>query len=231
MDNLKVVAHLHNGLAVLDNWSPDLPSLLEWLLLDEMGMVSANPTASDIAATRSIVEESLPLARGSIKGEWYWQSSSPCYVYKRETIDRFRKRWSPGIDTPPPRWGKRKPTWDNGAGGEKAYDLPLYLRSTPEITWYCRGDRDEVARLLAGCRGLGKKRGHGHGQVRSWRVENHGPDWHLWGPSGELMRPMPSDLIGEHSSPLRSWGWRPPGWHHGNKATCAMPVHTARRVD
>lgn len=231
--SLRVTAHLASGFAAFDDWSPDLAGLLEWLVLDARGMAAPNPTSDDVEASRPIVEECMPLSRGEIGGEWYWQTSSPCYSYCNEYESRYRKRWAPGTDSPEPDWGKRKAKWSGSEGHEKAYDLPLYVRVTDRVTWYCNGDAQAVSALLQGCTGIGKKRAHGHGQITSWEVINHADDWHLWGPNNELMRPVPVNSLttAPISFAIRDWGWRPPAWLSSNKTRCAMPVATVRKLD
>ena len=232
MANLKVTAHLLCGFAAFDDWSPDLAGLLEWLILDARGMASPNPTPENVERSRPIVAADMPLEQGEIGGEWYWKTSSPCYTYSSEYTDKFRKRWTPGIDSPMPEWGKRKQKWDTTQGSEKSYDLPNYIRVTNSLTWYCVGDRVGLEALLINCRGIGKKRAHGHGQTSRWEI-THTSDWHLCGPDGELMRPIPCHLLpGSFSDfAIREWGWRPPAWMHSNKQLCAMPVSTVRKVD
>jgi CRISPR type IV-associated protein Csf3 len=232
MPNLKITAHLSNGFAAFDDWSPDLAGLLEWLLLDAHGLANPNPTASDVEASRALVDAELPLQRAKIGGEWYWATSSPCYAYATETTDKFRKRWAPGTDSPEPNWGKRKAKWKEGEGAEKAYDLPLYVRVTDAVTWYAVGDKAGVESLLQGCPGIGKKRAHGHGQVTQWEVQEIGNDWHLFGPNGELMRPVPLSALSKApiDFAIRDWGWRPPAWLAANKTRCAMPVLNARQT-
>ena len=233
MDNLKVTAYLAAGFAAFDDWSPDLAGLLEWMILDARGMAAPNPTPEDVEASRPVVEEFMPLERGEIGGAWYWATSSPCYSYTTEYISKFRKRWSPGIDTPMPDWGKRKAKWSGSEGQEKNYDIPNYVRVTDAVTWYCRGDGSGVRTLLQGCTGIGKKRAHGHGQVQRWEVTEVYHDWHLYGPNGELMRPIPVAALPEAPPDfaIRDWGWRPPAWLPANKTRCAMPAHTCRKVD
>ncbi len=231
MANLKVQAFLANGFATFDDWSPDLAGLIEWLILDSNGMADPNPTLEDVERSRSIVNAEMPLEKSEIGGHWYWATSYPCYSYRSEYSDRFRKRWSPGIDSPSPNWGKRKPKWSGSEGHEKSYDLPNYVRVTDSITWYCRGNKDAIESILSGCTGIGKKRSHGHGQVSRWQVVEVADDWHLFGPDGELMRSVPADAL--PAIPLdfaiRDWGWRPPAWLHSNKTRCAMPLHTVRK--
>lgn len=231
MQSLKVTAHLSSPIAVYDDYSPAIDSLLEWLLLDRLNLISPNPTPEQVDSTREIIEAQLPLERGSINGEWYWQASSPCYIIQIEQADRYRKRWEPGQDGCID-WGKRKAKWNTSEGAEKSYDLPLYLRSTPIMTWYVVGDRAVILDLLQDCRGLGKKRSYGYGQITKWDVEPHEDDWHLWR-DGQLMRSipiaaMPTDRPTDFA--ILNWGWRPPAWLHSNKTRCAMPIHTVRKL-
>lgn len=231
MNNLKVTAHLLNGFATFDDWSPDLASLVEWHLLDSYNLLSSNPTAADVEKTQEFVHQEMPILKADIDGEWYWATSSPCYSYSVESTDRFRKRWAPGTDSPSPNWGKRKPKWSGSEGHEKSYDLPLYVRVTNAVTWYLVGDKSRIESLLKHCTGIGKKRSHGHGQVSHWTVIEFAHDWHLWGATNELMRPIPVEKMPIHRQDfaIRDWGWRPPAWMPGNKTRCAMPIHTVRK--
>lgn len=231
MRNLQVTATMATAIAVFDDWSPALDGLLEYLILQRHNRVSPNPTDAEIEATRPLVESEMPLQRAEIGGEWYWATSSPCYRYRVEQSDQFRKRWAPGIDCPPPDWKKRQPKWDTSQGKEKSYDLPLYIRSMPQIHWFCVGDLEAIQDLLNGCAGIGKKRSIGHGQVASWSVSPIDYDYHLLR-AGMLMRPIPCELLPPTNMDfsIRNWGWRPPAYHVSNKARCAMPIHTVQRV-
>ena len=228
MDNLQVTAHMGCAIAVYDDYSPSLDALLEWLLLDSRGLTQPNPTQGQVEDSRELVFSQLPLGRGDLEGEWYWQASSPCYHYQTEITDRFRKRWD--YHDRALNWGKRKAKIDTSQGAEKNYDLPLYLRLTDSIHWFCVGDKAGIEELLRDCKGVGKKRSQGHGQVLRWDVKAVEPDWHLWR-DGQLMRPMPYHLLFSHSdilngsnTRLMQWGWRPPARLAFNQALCVMPA-------
>jgi len=230
MQPLKVQAWMGSPIAGYDDWSPDLAGLLEYLLLDRLHLASPNPTPEQVEETRAIVDEQMPIRRGDLDGEWYWQTSGPCYTIKSEQIDKFRKRWD--CQEHNLNWGKRKAKWSTSEGPEKSYDLPLYLRSTSVITWYCVGNLVAVADLLNDCTGVGKKRSHGYGQITKWEVELCEHDWHLWR-NGMLMRPIPLTSIPQDRPvdfSILDWGWRPPAWLHSNKTRCAMPGHTVRKL-
>jgi len=217
-------------IAVFDDHSPGLDSLLEWLILDKHGLASPNPSESEVELSRDLVNNQMPLTQGSTGGDWYWQTSGPAYCYHTEQESRYRKRWQPGHDSPVPNWGSRKAKWNTSAGSEKSYDLPVYLRLTDRIDWYCNGDPEGIEHLLLGCAGLGKKRSQGHGQVISWEVTEIESDWHLYR-EGSLMRPIPVEWVDRPCEfAVRQWGWRPPAWLPANSRRCAMPINTVRLV-
>lgn len=225
MKPLKITAYLATPFATYDDYSPSLDSLLEWIWLDARGLATPNPDPE------SLIQAPLPLGKGEIGGEWYWQVSSPHYRIECEETTKFRKRWDyhdVALD-----WGKRKAKFHTSEGAEKNYDLPLYLRTTSAIAWYAVGDAAGVRELLAGCAGIGKKRSHGWGQVLRWEVEEVEYDWHLWGPSGQLMRPMPVRLMPLEKVDgafLLSWGWRPPAWLAVNQELCVMPTKNVYKL-
>lgn len=168
----------------------------------------------------------MPIAMGSMQGEWYWQASSACYNYTLNQQDRFRKRWdyhNRNLD-----WGKRKAKWSTSEGQEKNYDLPLFLRNPQIITWFVVGDKSMIESLLAQCKGIGKKRSIGNGQILRWKVEEIDEDRHLFY-QGQLMRTMPYRFLFARTEmfqtnfTLLNWGWRPPIWLPENKEMCVMP--------
>lgn len=229
MQSLKITAYLASAIAVYDDWSPSMDALLEWLLLDSVGLTTPNPTSEQVKQTRPFVDANFPLDKGEIGGEVYWKVSSPFYEIQSEATDRIRKRWD--YQDHNLNWGKRKAKWSTSEGAEKNYDLPLYLRTTDAITWYAVGESTRVRDLLNGCHSIGKKRSIGNGQVSKWSVHECNNDWHLWGPQEQLMRPMPKRIIGREIpvTTILHWGWRPPTWLHSNKELCLMPTHNVQR--
>ena len=93
----------------------------------------------------------------------------------------------------------------------------------PDVTWYAEGDGDEVERLLAGVRFIGKRRGSGFGEVSDWSVEP-GDLNGVVGPFGDPLRPVPVDMFkGDKSSLKVEAAWRPPYWRPENRAICYAP--------
>jgi hypothetical protein len=226
MKPLRVTAHLGTKLAVSDDWSPSLDALLIKLLLDERGLATSNPTPEDVAANQPIIDAAMPIQKAKIKGEWYWATSSPFYLYDDEPIDRIHRRWDcqeRNLD-----WQGKRRNWSGSEGHTKAWTVLIQERSTPRIDWYCVGDCAEILRLLRLCDALAKKR---RTQVMRWQVEPW-DDWHLWR-DGELMRPVPLELLDTPplSFAIRQWAWRPPTHLPENLAKCAMPIKLAQKVE
>jgi len=98
--NLQVTAHMATALSVVDDWSPSLEALLEYLWLESKGLALPNPSKE------TLIKADLPLREDTIKGQSFWACSSPFYLPESKQIDRYRKRWDYQdklID-----WGKKK---------------------------------------------------------------------------------------------------------------------------
>jgi hypothetical protein len=228
MQSLRVTAWLSNKLAVSDDWSPSLDALLIKLLLDERGLATSNPTSEDVAQNTPIIEQNMPIVKGDISAQWYWQTSSPCYLYDTDSIETIHKRWD--LQERNLNWQGKRRNWSTSETNTKSWTILIPERSTPRIDWYCVGDRDEIERLLALCSGLAKKR---RTQVYCWEVDPMGEDWHLWR-GDRLMRPIPVELLGQNLPPrcqIRNWAWRPPTNMPENMAICALPLGNATRVE
>jgi CRISPR type IV-associated protein Csf3 len=203
-------------MAVSDDYTPDLAALLEWSWFDARG-IAISPTAE------TIQDSEIPVQKVAYAPYWYWAVSAPHYRCLGESQDRARKRWD-ADQAHPVRWGKRRAVIQTACGPEKSYDLPIYLRHVERVDWWCVGDSDEVLRLLMRVSGLGKRRNIGYGQISGWRVQSVDQDYHLCGPEGQLMRPMP--VAGGQiyqDAPIMSWAYRPPGWLPNLRVPCYMP--------
>ena len=220
MQNLHIKAHLLTPIAVTDDYSPSLESLLIWLWLDRRGLASPNAT-NEISTTTEI-----PLEKSYYGDLWIYKCSSPFYYFQGENKSRFRRRWEPNDGRI--SWGKRKAKFDTSQGKEKACDLPLYYKTVAVINWCCVGDLQSIESIINRCRNLGKKRSYGFGQVSHWEVVEIDEDWHV-NRDGKLMRPIPLEIFAEHYSGLETdgrvlkWGYNHPYWLQENQDYCAMP--------
>jgi hypothetical protein len=224
MQPLRITAWLATPMQAFDDWTPSLDSLLEWLILDKLGLASSNLTQLDIDKGLKIASESMPLDKREIQGESYWAVSAPQYTLLLEQNDRLRKRWDYNgchMD-----WDGKSKKWSTSDGPTKSYDLLQHLRTTNCINWFAVGDLDGLRSLLnlfnAGL--LGKRR---QAIVWKWDVEPIEEDWHLWW-GDHLMRPMPLRLLSSdprittQENNLMQWAWRSPYWLYSNKELCVM---------
>ncbi|MFN8992997.1 MAG: hypothetical protein ACK5X3_04945, partial [Pseudomonadota bacterium] len=159
MINLQIIAHMATPLAAYDDWSPSLDALIEYQLLDRLGLITPNPTAADAEKNLPLIFDKMPIARKILNGEWYWAVSSPHYIENHQQTSKFRKRWDyqeHHLD-----WGKKRAKVNGSEGHFKAYDLPRYDREMQTIHWFCVGDHDGIAELLQPVTNLGKKRSQG----------------------------------------------------------------------
>jgi hypothetical protein len=222
MNNLQVTAYLSSPMAVYDDWTPQLEGILIYQLLSNLGLAHPNPSIKQVQQNNDVIEAFTPIQR-HLSG--LYRCSNPVYFYKCEQQSRFRKRWTVDQDGHI-NWGKRRARFETSQGSEKSYDLPLFLRLTPRIDWFCVGNPEKIKSLLDGITGLGKKRGQGFGQVYQWEVVEIKEDWSLTR-DGELMKPVPNHVfkelgIGKFYN-LMKWGWKPPIWLPENKDICFMP--------
>jgi CRISPR type IV-associated protein Csf3 len=223
MNFLQITARLASPIAVYDNYSPNIDGLLEWLILESQGLASSNPTEE------TAITVDLPLQKIEHGGLWFWAVSSPFYQYELEQSQRYRRRWD--YQERNCDWGNKRASVDTSQGNTKSYDLPLYLRNTPRIDWFAVGDKPAIAEILASCKGVGKKRSQGYGQVLSWEVQEIDTDRSLV--NKKIARPLPLEMRDLVPCSAISdlgclpWGYRPPARFPCNRALCIMPQNNA----
>ena len=95
--------------------------------------------------------------------------------------------------------------------------------STPDVSWICTGDRDQISELLGDLPFIGKKRAQGFGEVIEWSVENTDLD-PLLDENGAPRRPIPEHMFkGDQNLPQQDLTWRPAYWNLENRAACYAP--------
>jgi hypothetical protein len=149
---------------------------------------------------------------------WGWRCSAAQADWVAEGTHWLRKK--PATDAM--RRYTEAPSHNIGLGPMKAKNLPLPARLAFEVTWYAHGDLQEVSRLLANVRHIGKLCGHGMGRVLDWVVDEMGEDWSCRGLEGRLMRRMPaafsSDAPGVLPLALRA------PYHHRSRVALGVEV-------
>lgn len=216
---LQITAHLANGIAAYDAWSPQLESLVIGEIIQREQLAVPNASAEQVKETMTAIANKIPFETW----EGLYKCSAPAYRYQGEETTKFRKRWEPNGQV---NWGKRKPKFSTSEGGEKSYDLPLFLRLTSRIDWFAVGDGQAIESIVSEISGIGKKRSHGHGQIFQWSVSVIKEDWSIVR-DNQLMKPIPTKLFKTLNLPLSNnilqWGFKPPAWLPENKTLCVMP--------
>lgn len=214
---LRVTAHLANGFASNDPWSPGLDAILAyWAMRERLGEEDFAAGSIDSGAMQPV--EGLPLAVEK-HGDWWWyQCSAPIYETAAEFSRYFHRRFDSQMAE---RYLQpKKGRVDTKCGPFKAYRLSARVTVCDRVEWHCIGDAAEIGRLLRRCSAIGYKTGAGHGRVLRWEV----------GPGGEadlarFHRPLPVDFAQAHGieGPQLQWSIRPPGRITINQALCVMP--------
>lgn len=216
---LQITAFLANGIAVYDDWSPQLEGLIVGEIIKREKLFVPNANAEQAQKTMAEIAPLIPFEAW----QGIYKCSAPVYRYKCEETAKFRKRWEPDGRI---NWGKRKAKFSTSEGAEKSYDLPLFLRLTSRIDWFAMGDRQTIECIVSDISGIGKKRSHGYGQVVRWEVQEIAEDWSLVRDGG-LMKPVPTETLTMLGLPLSHnimrWGYKPPAWLPENKLLCVMP--------
>lgn len=107
----------------------------------------------------------------------------------------------------------------------KAFDMPLTYVSTPTVTFYANGNRDEISRLLAAhISHIGKKRSQGYGKIKTINIETIDEDKSILA-DGKLQRPIPvKGCPYKFANPIEAYyAYHPPYWRTANLTQCYMP--------
>ena len=98
-------------------------------------------------------------------------------------------------------------------------------KTATEVTWYCQGDAEAIAKILTTDRVpfIGKRRASGFGEVGDWKIERSDLD-SIIGPFGEPLRPVPVEMFkGDLNSVKADAAWRPAYWDLNHRAICFVP--------
>lgn len=171
---LLIRAKLATGAIFTHPTSPRIEGILAHAMLNQV-----KPNWRDAADWQHL---ELPLARRAIrppsggKTWWIYAASLPRYQMIKEVerktvrrpVDEYYEHLGPGT-------GKH----DTSSKSGKAYQIPVFIRLTKEVVWYCVGDPEAIKPLLAGIDRIGGDDYEGAGLVSSWEVEATSEDWSL----------------------------------------------------
>ncbi len=171
-------------------------------------------------------EESIPILPLAVRDDggkphWYYASSWAQWPERADGQDTWNKRLATThvellSDT------GRPVRVQISRGRYRAYHMPIFYRSALHVEWYCCGDVERLAALLAPVTHIGKKRSQGWGRVMRWEIEPVAEDWSVWR-NGKLMRTIPI-LAAQDLDCGQAWyGIRPPYYQSANQTLVWLP--------
>ncbi|AXK90470.1 hypothetical protein CrV_gp058 [Cylindrospermopsis raciborskii virus RM-2018a] len=205
---------LERPIALLDQWSPTLESILVRKLMLENALLQYKPDLQQAQRSVNYIRQYMPLKTGWLNNknekDWYWQCSSPCVKLTMEDKQAYRGYWDTRDFYPE--------------------------RITKKITWFVVAHTDGLCDLLNGISYIGKVRTNTYSPVLEWKVTEVDYDWHLWRSSGSksnkkyfLNKPVPIKFFSQNNA-IRDnqliihWGWKSPGTFEFNQDRCYMPT-------
>lgn len=118
----------------------------------------------------------------------------------------------------------RKKKVERNRGPLKDYVMKLPYRPCQEVHFFGLGDSTEIAGILKGLPGLGKKCAVGHGFINSFNIEELEKDKSLINGEGIAMRPIPCAFLDDSIDYEKVvLAYKFPYWAKQNIAPCCNP--------
>jgi len=208
---LRIRAHLRNGYAAKDPWSPAIDGILAAVAMrrklgDEYISSAAQPSKLQPI-------EGLPLEVCRWGDLWWYAASSPIIVgfagrekkaYHRRFDDQYERHLVDGIRRVMTAAGPYKNT--------RLHDTRVICRA---LEWHVIGDEASIRDLLSDVEQIGGRRGIGYGWVTEWQISAGDPR------IARGHRPLPVDIQESQDGMVMPWGIVPPGrWR---PIECWMP--------
>lgn len=228
-----VRADLAAGLAHAAPWGTALDGLLAaelWGRHKSARPPGTYPSALDVDDPPDL---ELPLARCiPSAGPWHWAATCAYPLPRPDRLDIHT--WAGRADHRHLEQlaGRLPVTLPTRQGRYRSRLMPLLVTPCQAVTWHAIGDSDRIADLLGGITAIGKKRGHGEGQVLRWTVTPT-PSLtafaaaHL-NPDGTLSRPTPEGCLPVTDRPADGGcgraGVRPPYMHRSRHHELRLPA-------
>ena len=181
---------------------------------------------NDITATfarRSVVKKGaniqLPILKRNIhEPEWYYACSFAVWSPNaRRGKFEFAKRFDTHAAVDYADFKGKRARIDTSRGQYKNEYIKEYTFETDYVEWYCRGDKEELEKLLMFVTHLGKHGDKGCGSVLRWEVSETDRDWYKNDNNGKRMRAIPS------ANGNMVYGIRPPYYLPHHIVTVYMP--------
>lgn len=205
---MKVTAKMLTGqVATNDGYLP-LDSILAYVWMKEN---HPELMETDAGKNGEVIIPDLPMIEKRGQGnDWYYACSFACFTPLKETKRYWHKRFDEQLGETYIDFKGKRGTVNVKSAQYKNYRIPLNIILIPEITWYIRGDKAEIERMLQQITHIGKKASQGLGAVREWKIETI--DKNL-----SWLRPIP-DKNGDDFQAIR-----PPYWYFENYRRVVWP--------
>jgi hypothetical protein len=207
------------------------PPILDSILIYEMSLrLGAKHSKKLTRATKlkDIDDIPIPVAKKALSGIDVYRISNPilgvCYA---EWSDHQAKRFDSCLISLflNPEYRKSLLT---ASGPYKMRYVPVRVRLIKKISWFIRGDRKEINKIIKKIPSLGKYRHYGYGLINSWEWEEQENDYSIFAENkGQkiLMKTVPT---GKHLEGVKGFsktfgGAFPPYWHPETFMEIAIP--------
>lgn len=224
--NFKAIAHMRSPIAAID------PIILDSIILAAKAKEILREefySGKNIAGSKEMIEETLDPILDKQNGVY---CTSAGIGDNREYVGSWAKRWDDKNDDVVDFSTKGKERIDIGSGYFKNFHMPIVLKSYKTVTFYVRGNMEEIQRLLENyIFYLGKKGSQGYGQIRAWEFEEIEEDMSIW-KDGEPMRPIPAEKCKKYIEEcmkncnrlnVKQHPIIPPYWRNDNIEMCVIP--------
>jgi CRISPR type IV-associated protein Csf3 len=142
-------------------------------------------------------------------------------VLKKTTV--FKRFTDYEVNTLDDSVNKGRLRTNSGYYKDAMINLPAVV--TDNITFYCKGDKQELTRLLKHLQYVGKKTAYGGGEVKDISITSINEDYSFL-KEGKVMRPIPVGVIDVPVVPGRSWRkctYKSPYWDGSQSRMCVVP--------
>jgi CRISPR type IV-associated protein Csf3 len=213
MENLKITLKMRTPIAFIGMIHLDAVIMSALIVKEKRRPFDSKPYDLAQAVSKKMPLELVKLANGKTV-----YAGSVGFATGHVSIARWKKKWDEENDNLV-TFREKKERIEHKRGFFKQYDMPLVILSTPEMTFYARGDAKRIEIILRYLTHIGKKSSQGFGEIREKKIEVIEQDWSLWR-DGQPMRAIP---IIKEGCLMLFCGYRFPYWDRRNQDICIVP--------
>jgi hypothetical protein len=225
LKNWKVTAYLNSPLI---ESGLSLEAMMQWEMSCRLGTKHAKKMKRD-TPLEEIEDVPIPVAKRTINGIDLFCCSSPVIgEIKNECVNRIAKRFDTSEVALMLEEHERKSILV-ASGPYKMRYAPARVITTDSVSWFVRGDRKEMNKILKKIYSIGKHRNIGYGTISSWEYTEMEDDYSITANVfGEkiIMRTLPMGYCVANGLKGYRKGYgsvTTPYWHPANYMEIAIP--------